>query len=297
MERSSHRVLLVGPTAGLAEEFVAAAPPGWSFQAIGRRPPDPTGRPVDPFHPVDARSIGELEYAVRANDCDAVVSFLQVGDRALCERERPAPRELPSGEAWAVNAVATEAVARVAVAEGKRCVVLSTDEVFAGSDRPREETAIPSAWGDQPTWYGATWAEAEEELRRLDGPVAVLRVSALFGWGARPECDRRAAAFLSARASGDGPRVQPTFVPDAVAALGYLVEARETGSFHAAVPASVGREDVARALVPPERAGERLPGGPLERHPGLVPGRLPAAGLRLTPFDEAVRQIRSRRRR
>jgi dTDP-4-dehydrorhamnose reductase len=286
-----HRVLVVGPSSGLAEEFVQSAPQGWSFEGVGRTAARFTADRYDVAHLVDAQEIGLLEYAVRANDCDTVVSFLQEGDRLLCQSERPLPGAVPAGVAWEVNVLATEAVGRAAVSEHKRVVVISTDEVFAEAAGPVEESADPVPWPENPSWYGATWAEAETLLGRLAGSVAILRVSALFGWSLGPACDRRLAAALD-YVNPEAPETfQPTFVPDAARAIRRLVEDPVEGRFHVALSQSISRDVLGSALkaalglVPYPQ--EPVP----ERHPGLVPGRLFDLGVSPTSASEALASI------
>lgn len=275
---------------------MASAPPDWSFEGLGRTPARRTAGRYEVMHPVEARDPGPLEYAVRANECDSVVSFLQEGDRQRCEQEAPAPGAVPSGVAWAVNVQATEAVARAAVSEGKRVVVVSTDEVFLESAGPMAEAAEPVPWPENPSWYGATWTEAETLLGRVRGDVATLRVSALFGWSDRSGCERRLASELSAPRAGRAALCQPTFVPDAVAALLRLVEEPRTGRFHVALAEPIPRHQFAQALLGVHAGAEEAPPAVPERHPGLVPSRLHELGLAPTPASVAWQALRPRDR-
>ena len=284
----SHRVLVVGPSSGLAEEFVLSAPSEWTFEGVGRSGPVRAADRYDGLHLVDARELGPLEYAIRANDCDCVVSFLQEGDRRRCQEERPLPGAVPAGLAWDLNVLATEAIGRAAVAERKRVIVVSTDEIFPEGNGPATEPTEPLPWTENPSWYGGTWSEAETLLGRLRGSVAILRVSALFGWTFEPDCDRRLASELARRRSDAPERVQPTFVPDAVRAIRRLVEDPVAGPFHVALAQEVARPELAnqlqRTLPGSVSAHDVVP----ERHPGLVPGRLADFGVRPTPLMEAL---------
>jgi nucleoside-diphosphate-sugar epimerase len=287
----AHRVLVIGPSSGLAEEFVLSSPAGWTFEGVGQRGAVHSADRYEVVHLVDARDTGPLEFAVRANECDTVVSFLQEGDRLRCQEERPLPGGLPSGVAWEVNVLATEAIGRAALSEHKRVVVVSTDEVFPESGGPAPESAEPLPWAVNPSWYGGTWAEAETLLGRLRGSVAVLRVSALFGWSLEPTCDRRAAGELGRDREGVPGTIQPTFVPDATKALRTLVDDPVSGRFHVALEEPLPRLELASAL-------RRAVGGVLpehsvvpERHPGLIPGRLAELGLRPTPISTALQSV------
>lgn len=286
-----HRVLVVGPSSALAEEFVARAPLGWKFEGVGRRGAVHSADRYEVVHLVEARDPGPLEFAVRANACDTVVSFLQEGDRRLCQQERPGPGGLPGGVAWEVNVLATEAIARAAVSEHKRVVVVSTDEIFPEAAGPVPESGTPLPWTENPSWYGGTWAEAETLLGRLPGSVAILRVSALFGWPAAPECDRRLVGELTGNGPGVSEEVQPTFVADAAMALRRLVEDPLSGRFQVSVRESIGRKELATRLH--QRIGGALPPREAvpERHPGLVPGRLTELGLRPTTVGEALESL------
>ena len=288
----SHRVLVIGPSSGLAEEFVLAAPAGWAFEGVGQRGPVHTADRYEVVHLVDARDIGPLEFAVRANDCDTVVSFLQEGDRRRCQEERPLPGAVPTGAAWEVNVLATEAIGRAAVPERKRVVVVSTDEIFAEGGGPAPESAVPLPWTENPSWYGGTWSEAEMLLGRLPGSVVILRVSALFGWTVEPGCDRRLAGELGRDHGGAPEQIQPTFVADAARAIRHLVEGPVSGRFHVALAEPVRRAELASAMR------RRLGGAAVtrevvpERHPGLVSGRLRDLGFRPTPLAAALESLR-----
>ncbi|MGA7861908.1 MAG: sugar nucleotide-binding protein, partial [Thermoplasmata archaeon] len=244
-----HRILVIGPSSGLAEEFVRAAPAGWAFEGIGRRGAVHTADRYEIVHIVDARDIGPLEFAVRANDCDTVVSFLQEGNRRRCQEERPLPGAIPSGVAWEVNVLATEAIGRAAAPERKRVVVVSTDEIFAEGGGPAHESAAPLPWTENPSWYGGTRAEAEMLLGRLPGSVAILRVSALFGWRLEPGCDRRLAGELGRDHDAAPEHIQPTFVADAARAIRQLVEDPVSGRFHVALAEPVRRTELASAML------------------------------------------------
>jgi nucleoside-diphosphate-sugar epimerase len=293
----AHRVLVVGPSAGLAEEFVLAAPAGWAFEGVGRTPGIHTADRYEVVHLVDAREIGPLEFAIRANECDAVVCFLQEGNRRRCQEERPLPGAVPAGIAWEVNVLATEAIGRAAVSEHKRVVVVSTDEVFPEDGGPAPETASPLPWSENPSWYGGTRAEAEALLGRIQGSIAILRVSALFGWTVDRECDRRLAGELSQHRAERPERIQPTFVPDAARAIRQLVEEPVSGRFHVALAEDIRTKDFAgelrRAVGGVAGLHEVVP----ERHPGLIPRRLLELDCRPTPIDAALALLRGENRR
>ena len=287
----ARRILIVGPSSGLAEEFVLGAPAGWVFEGVGRRNATYSAHRYETIHLVDARDIGPLEFAVRANDCETVLSFLQEGDRDRCDEERPGPGALPAGVAWEVNVLATEAIGRAAVSEHKRVIVVSTDEVFPGAGGPAAESVAPLSWRENPSWYGGTWAEAETLLSRLPGSVAILRVSALFGWSHAPECDRRLVDQLSSGRGGEEDLVQPTFVRDAIGALRLLVENPVSGDFHVAVREPVRRRELVAGLLGSVAGMEAQATGLPERHPGLVPGKLNGLGLRFTTVAEALESL------
>jgi dTDP-4-dehydrorhamnose reductase len=287
----AHRVLVIGPSSGLAEEFVLAAPPGWVFEGVGQTAAVHAADRYDVVHLVDAREIGPLEFAVRANECDTVVSFLQEGNRRVCQEERPLPGAVPRGLAWEINVLATEAIGRSAVSEHKRVIVVSTDEIFPESGGPARETTHPLPWWENPSWYGGTWAEAETLLQRLRGSVAILRVSALFGWTREPGCDRRLAGELGRHHEGAPDKVQPTLVADATRVLHELVESSLTGPFHVALAEPAPRAEFATAIREAV-GGTAIPQDVVpERHPGLVPGRLSEIGVRPTPLAAALESL------
>ncbi len=283
----SPRVLVVGPSSGLAEEFVRSAPPDWAFEGVGRRGSEVAADRYETLHVVDATDTGPLEFCVRANECDSVVCFLQEGDRARCQEERPLPGAVPTGLAWALHVEAIEAIARASLSERKSLIVLSTDELFAEDAGPATEATVPLTPEENPSWYGGTWAEAESRLGRYDGSVAIVRVSALFGWSGDVLCGDRALVDLVHRPHET---VQPTFVPDVVRVLRRLVEEPQTGVFHVAVPAPLNREELRSRL--PEAGGAWRRSVVPERHPGLVPARIHQLGIRPTSWSAALPHAR-----
>lgn len=288
----SHRVLVIGPSSGLAEEFVVGAPAGWTFEGVGRTGAVHAADRYEVEHIVEARDVGPLEYAVRANACDTVVSFLQEGNRTQCQEERPLPGELPGGTAWDVNVVATEAIGRAAVSEHKRLIVISTDEVFPERGGPVSESVRPLSWDENPSWYGGTWAEAETLLGRLKGSVAILRVSALFGWTLTPECDQRLGRELGSPREGAPGILQPSYVADVSRAVRHLVEKPLVGTFHVAVSEPIDRTEFG-LLLRQTAGGREIPLELVpERHPGLVTGGLAELGFRPTAVRTALEAIR-----
>ena len=128
---------------------------------------------------------------------------------------------------------------RACAERGIRLLTFSTDLVFDGeSDHPYVESARVNPL----SIYGASKADAERELLKLESPPLVVRTSAFFGpW----DSYNFLATTLTSIAAGlpvaaaDNAIVSPTYVPDLVnSALDLLIDG-ECGTWHLANPGAV----------------------------------------------------------
>lgn len=208
--------------------------------------------------------------------------------------------------AFAVNARAVQAMARVCAAKRARLLHVSTDYVFGGDctrDRPLGE--------DDPTApvnaYGRSKAEGERLALAEWGDVVILRVAALFGPdGANfVETVLRAAREKSALRVVDDQTVSPTAAADAARVI--LAMAREgcaPGRYHAVNTGAATWCEFARAIL--ERAGVAARVTPCRsadyptraaraRFTALDNARVSAAFGAMAPWQEALsRYLRGR---
>jgi dTDP-4-dehydrorhamnose reductase len=194
---------------------------------------------------------------VEVRDGDAV--------RELLERTRPevvihtAYRQ-DTPDAWAVNVVGSETVARAAAAAGARLLHLSTDVVFDGrKGAPYTEVDRPAPVTD----YGRTKAEAEERVAAAHPGALLVRTSLLYG-GPAPSKHELAARDSTLTFYTDEIR-SPVHVGDLAAALLELAALDVAGPLHVAGADAVSRAELAELIAGrPVATAAAPPGRPLD---------------------------------
>ncbi|MCI4337567.1 MAG: sugar nucleotide-binding protein, partial [Thermoplasmata archaeon] len=172
-------VLVFGATSLVGSHFVAHPPAGVAIAAAGRRSPDRIGIPPTRFDAVDLHDAKAVETVVAESPELVVVNFAARTDVDGVERERPAVASADPtlSNAYRVNALAPEAMARGARANGKFLITISTDFIFDGHRGPYAEAAPPDPLGPRVSWYGWTKGEGERRVRATLPQAAVVRIS------------------------------------------------------------------------------------------------------------------------
>jgi dTDP-4-dehydrorhamnose reductase len=232
--------LLVTGASGLLGGRLAALLSG-AYEVLGtiREGAAPPG--VSPVT-VDLRVGAALEEALDRAQPEAILHSAAIADPDRCERDPE--------EAFAVNVLASRAVARYCARRRLPLVALSTDLVFEGDAAPYAEDAAP-----RPILvYGRTKAQAEEEVLGAHPGAAVARVSLVVGLGHGP---RRTATEQIARALGGGKRPRlytdqmrtPIDDRSVAGAVGALLERRLSGRFHLGGARRMSRFEVGLAVA------------------------------------------------
>jgi len=134
-------------------------------------------------------------------------------------------------EALAVNATATERLARACSEHGCALTAVSTDYVFAGTDPAGYAEDAPL---DPVNWYGTTKARGEAAVRAHAGAWQIVRTSWLFGHGP----SNFVRTIWSRLEQGqtlrvvDDQRGCPTYAPDLAALLVELAVRDVPGIVH-----------------------------------------------------------------
>lgn len=297
---------MLGATSLVGSDFVASSPLGLS--AAGRADPRAFGLRVERFDRLDLSDPAEVERHVRSAPEPVVVNFAARTDVDAIERERSVAAT-PSGSAWAVNALAPEAVARAARRAGKYLVQLSTDFVFEGTSGPYGEDAPRSPLSTRMSWYGWTKSEGERLASGASPDLAVVRISYPYRASFPPKLDF-ARWMLARHRDGTLPplyanqQISPTWVPDVSGALETLVRRRASGVFHVASPELTTPWEFGKELLALARGStvevvrgtlvDPVPGSGVAPRPirgGLTPGRAQRLGVRLTPWRVGVREL------
>ena len=165
------RVLIIGAS-GFIGRYVSRrlAASGHSVaSAFNSRPPADDGAA---WHRVEITDDAQLDALFHSSRPDAVIHLAAMADVGTAERNPQV--------ATAVNATATESIARLSERHSARLVFVSTEYVFDGQHGPYLETAAPSPT----TQYGRTKFEAEQSVAALCSRWSVLRTSIVYGWPA-----------------------------------------------------------------------------------------------------------------
>lgn len=278
------RVAVIGSRGQLGSDIVAVLQAAGSGEVIALTRDD-----VDVTSPEGVRrAIGAARPTVTIN-CAA---FVRVDD---CE-DRPE-------QAFGVNALGADNVARACAEVGAQCVYISTDYVFDGQ-KPQ-----PYTEGDPPSpvnVYGTSKLAGEYLVRSRCPDALIVRVAATFGIaGASGKGGnfvetilRRAKAGESLRVINDV-RISPTYTADAAAAIERLVRNQITGVVHVANAGTPTWYEFARTIlqltgvaasVEPIAASEYPSRARRPANSALGSVRLTtAAGLTLRRWDEALR--------
>jgi dTDP-4-dehydrorhamnose reductase len=238
----------------------------------------------------DIRNFAEVQKLVSGVRPDWIVLSAAYTDVDGCERDP----EL----AFAVNGTGVENVARAAQAIAARIFLVSTDYVFAGvSSRPYEN--------DDPiaplNVYGASKAAGEAALRNSTAAWCIGRTSWLFGVNG-PSFPQRILQAAETRPELSVVNDQvgsPTYTRDLACAIRDLVRKDARGITHITNEGICSWFDFAREIllqsgrqsVPVLPITTDQSGRPARRpnYSVLSPASLHAYGLRLRPWQEALR--------
>ena len=210
------RLLVTGGRTGyLGRYVVAAAATGHEVVAVGTAD-------------ADVRDAAAVESLVARHGPDAIVHTAYVqSDRA-------------------VTADGAAHVAGAAARHGARMVLVSSDVVFGGSDRPYDETE-PT---DPVSPYGEAKVAAERAVLDTCDDAVVARTSLILGDGAsqHEELVRRLAAGADGALFGDERRC-PVHVEDLARALVELAEGDVQGVLHLAGADGMSRHQLGRLIA------------------------------------------------
>jgi len=210
-------------------------------------PPDWVGMGTYHTHPVDGLVECNLEDSrageqlMAAGQYDWVIHCAANRDPESCEAD---PRE-----AVALNADATEWLARAAADAGARTLYASTDYVFAGDDPPYSETDGPRPINA----YGHSKQAGEE--RALSSPGAlIVRMPALYSLdlsapnNVLAELRRRLRAGRQVQADNHCVRYY-TLAEDVARAFQFLIGLERSGVVHVSAPTRSTKFEFLRAAA------------------------------------------------
>jgi dTDP-4-dehydrorhamnose reductase len=260
-----------------------------------RRPPRARSAAGAEWRELDVRDAASCRDAVRDVGPDALVVVHGPSDITWCEAH---PKE-------AMDVHGAGAANLVAAAGGRPVLLISTDNVFPGTERSYGEsdaTAPANA-------YGRAKLTGERILLGT-GTALVLRVSLVYGWdpdGHRPNYFTTCARALRAGRNLDAPVDHwntPVLVDDVAAWSAALLDAGRTGVLHLGGPERLSRHEWACRIA----KGLGLDDGPVRPvgkadtayacrpvnaclHSERAPALPELAGLAPVDVDEGARRL------
>lgn len=271
------KALVVGAGGGLGTVLMARLPR--FFETVGL-----THRELD----ISRRN--DVMLRISEHQPDVIFNAAGLSDVDVCESDR--------WQAYLVNRDGSKHLSQAAAEAGALLVVPSSDLVFDGAKTtPYREEDSPnplSIFGD--TKLGAELAAMSQAPRHL-----IVRTGWLFGPHGRSYLNE----LLEKRETEeivfgfDDQRCQPTYQLDYVDAVVELVKQNQTGVWHVASGGEASPYEFAKVvfetlgldvgIVKPLRRGAGARSALRPRYSVLDCGKLNAAGIRMRPWIEALR--------
>jgi len=276
------RILVTGGTGQLGRALVRLAPPQHRVVALGSAMLD-----VTDFASVHRRLTSEAP--------DLVIHAGAMTDVDGCERDPE--------RAYRLNALGTQFLAAAAAAAGASLLYVSTNYVFDGEAAdPYHEFARPAPI----SVYGASKLAGEDAVRALVPRHYVVRTAMVYDESGRNFvttmlrlAETRAALTVVADQRGN-----PTYAGDLAQAIYQVVESPAYGTYHLVNEGIASWYDWAVELFRlsgRQVAVEPIPGSAWRRdarppsNGALASLAAPALGIRLPPWQDALRRCLDRR--
>lgn len=179
------------------------------------------------WHRVEITDPAGLDALFASARPEVVVHLAAMADVGTAERNPEV--------ASAVNATATETIARLCQRHAARLVFVSTEYVFDGRNGPYRQDDAPAPT----TQYGRTKFEAEQAVASLASNWSVLRTSIVYGWPA-PGRRNFVPMLVDRLRNGEAYHAptnvyrSPVYVEHLVDGIVRLVETEDTGVHHVA---------------------------------------------------------------
>jgi dTDP-4-dehydrorhamnose reductase len=298
-------VLVLGATSMVGSHFVEHS--GFSVHAAGRQDPNPIGIKASSFTFLNLDDLKRVDAIIKESTEPVVVNFAARTDVDGIEKERCAtPVPEPPTNAWTVNTLAPEIMAKSAYTSGKFLITISTEAVFDGESGPYGEESERSPFSTKISWYG--WTKSESERRILNSGVSTAIVRIVYPYRSNfPYKLDFARSWICRRKTNSLPPlysdlpITPTWIPDVTKSIRAIIRHRATGIFHVAsaeatTPYEFG-EHLFRLLEgkdPKLAKGSVLDGSvhrgiaPRPWKAGLLCDRLPALGVEMTPWRKGI---------
>jgi dTDP-4-dehydrorhamnose reductase len=211
-----------------------------------------------------------------------------------------------SGDAWKINVVGTQNVAKICKETGKKLIYISTDFVFDGT-KPDTEAYTEIDIPNPVNWYGHTKLKGEEAVKESGGQYCIVRLAYPFRESFEKKKDFVRAIESRLR---DGQSVTavtdhlftPTFIDDFVNALDVLIKSTAQGIYHVvgnqfltpyeAAQIIAQELELDSSLISSTTRSEYF-NGKADRpfNLALNNDKINALGVRMKRFDEAILEL------
>lgn len=181
---------------------------------------------------VDITDFSSILKAMSSSDAKIVFHAAAYTDVKTAEKEKELGEK---SEAWMVNVVGTQNVAKACEQTGKKMIYVSTDMVLGGDNMPEggfPEDSVPNPL----SWYAVTKYEGEKIINKLTTPWVIMRTAYPYRASfAKPDFARVFKQWLSEGKSISvltDRIITPTFIDDIAGAFDILVQKNATGIYH-----------------------------------------------------------------
>lgn len=170
---------------------------------------------------------------LRESRSSVVILYAAKSDVEGCEKDKPLGE---NGEAWNINVLGAENVARGCRETGKKLVYISTDFVF-GKNEPDKKGFNEEDTPRPVNWYGQTKYEAEKRIKKIAPAYVIVRIAYPYraNFIAKKDFVR---VFLTLLQQGKKISLitdhlnNPTFIDDIAYGLDALIKNHATGIYH-----------------------------------------------------------------
>lgn len=227
------RTLVIGSRNLLGAALLRGAPEG--MEVLGTYYKEGKG--------TDITNLSSLQNVCEEFRPEVVIHTAGISDVDVCETNRE--------EAWRVNVEGTRNVARVCEEYGAKLVFISSSHVFDGRLKSYTEEDQPNPLN----WYGKTKYRSEQDLQDAYIPVAIVRLTTLFGWNNPGERGNVLTWALENLQQGKEisvvTDVVTNYVSDIVAAQAVwsTIAGQHSGIFHVGGGEAVSRFELVRQVA------------------------------------------------
>lgn len=216
---NSIKILGTGLTGLVGSRVVELLSDKYTFENISRA----SGTDITNYDSIRAK--------IQISKGDIILHAAAKTDVDGCEEDKLLGK---NGEAWRINVLGTQNIAKAAKTSGKKIIYISTDFVFDGTKTAYSERDVP-----HPTnWYGQTKLEGEKIIQSSGIPFTILRIA--YPYRAMFEKKRDFMRAIAVRLKEGKPInvvsdqiMTPTFIDDVAGALDGLIQTKAVGIYHA----------------------------------------------------------------